>query len=242
MSEGQIVLRQVSERIAAPHDSAVAGPHSAVMVLVAGRRVPMVSVPGCTVCDSTEHREFVETAAIHKRSYAAIHRALPEGSLSLSAIKRHIHKHIPYLESARIIAAEENMRQRGLDPDTEAADMLDMVGQLREIRDRGWETVVKGEIEVEDMGDLLGVMKMEQVAEDRISRGAATEEMDAIIAAYLDEVGKLLSDEQKATLGVALAARPELRKALGVHDGPSDDAIEVASTEVQEEGTLIFAD
>jgi hypothetical protein len=204
------------------NESITADSPALVNTQVGGYTLPITFVKSCNSCFYYK-RGDMEKMIIWEMGYKTIAESLPSHpemgrwwtAPSWRSISSHRKKHMGYEQYARKVISEQVLAERGIDPEQAAGIMLDSIGVLKTLRSYGWLKVAEGKIEVQDVGELLAVMKLEAQLEQMHRDDVDSSEAQNILEAYATEVARILDPAQREELNSFLSVNPVIRRAMG---------------------------
>jgi hypothetical protein len=218
---------------------------SVVQIKIGNRTYDAVQNRHCATCMHPA-RFQIEAKLLLNYGYAAVSRYVSElnqqkrdGSieewpeLTPAQIKRHLESgHCPVEGELGRALVEERAKERGIDLTEANGQYLDHIIVKRAILARGYELLVRGNIEP-DVKDTLAAAKLLGETESAESQGASEEQWQEFMSIYFNAVQSVVSHEQWDEIKSHIMAHPAFRsmKATNNEEEPID-------AEVIEEGTL----
>jgi len=205
---------------------------TAVPYQVGGRKYPIKTSPSCLVCMS-DLRIRIENAIIKGYSVKSISEALigREESIPPHVIQQHIRgQHMPLDETIRRVALEERNRELGVILSEVEGSIVDHIGVLRAVQQRGYERMAMGEIEPTLSETLVAAKTLAGLA---VQDGGTVDAMAFFSALHriMQVIQEMVSHEQFQHLVSVLQDDPIL-KALEAKN--RSDAIEAQVAEADD--------
>jgi hypothetical protein len=205
-------------------------PGGASVYRVAGRTYPLKSQPGCGVCRSS-YRTMVEnmlcTGMTPQRVVDELALIAPvTDQLKIHQLRNHLNKgHIPHLEEIRRKIVEKRMTELQINPDAEAALVIDHIGFLRLVVNEAVDNLLNRNLKIKTVSEALMAVNLL----DRIEgvSGPSVADMQLGISIIMRTVKANTSAAQYAQISRDLLAEPHILMLMG-RDVPSEEGQPVA--------------
>lgn len=235
MSESQTLSRVINDDVALL--ASEVNTASGAAILIGGHAYEYQKVSNCSTCFHPLQRDLDNLLrsgipARRIKEYVDEDVDLP----SPTSLWRHRKNHLGMEQFAKSMLMESYAAERGMNVEEVGEFVLDSLGALKAMKALGLQKVGRGEIEVNNISELLAVVKLDAELESMVRNETDASEAQAILAAYAGEVRRLLSPEQREQLNSYLMTNPAIRKAMGTPDieGESwedDELIDVTEQE-----------
>jgi len=189
-----------------------------MFVRVGDREYPAKHVPQCLTCRS-RYRTQIEQGIINGMPYSMIIEQLVEpydnhsllGAPSYDGLLRHVrsgHMPVPFSVQRRII--EERGKEIGRSAEQGEQLLVDNIGILRTVVQRGFERLNNGEIQP-NMNDLLTALKLQAAVTAEENEGLNEDAYVDALWAYMEIVQRHVSPEVLQRIGDDMARSPTIR-------------------------------
>ena len=181
-----------------PRDGEIVDSRVGLMTIrVGGRSYAARHVPQCKVCRS-QYRSEIEYAVLAGLPYNKVveeavtpfddHSEL--GTPTVTGVMTHVRrKHMPVSLSMQRQIIEERAAELGHNVEDSEKLILDNIGIVRSITQRGWDRLNKGEIEP-SMGDLIKALQIQAVVGTQDQDGTSEDVWRATLMEYMAIVSR----------------------------------------------------
>lgn len=200
---------------------------SVVTYRMGGRNYPLRSVAGCKVCESPSRFEC-ESQVAAGRTYASVSRSLGrEAGLSAANIRAHwANGHMPFQAEAVRRILEERAAERSQDIEAGVDAVVDEVALARTVVHRTFEEIAAGMLRPTVADGVAAARLLHQMGVD--DAGLDRDLWVEAFMAYHDTARQVMTADQFARFGQALAANPLLRSLQSRHAQREQDRSKTA--------------
>lgn len=190
-------------------------PRSLVMMRIGGVEYPVKSVLICKTCQHPQ-RLKIEGAFVAGQSYPAILAMIEQyedhgrlGIPSIRGLRTHFQDaHMPMQLAHQRQVIERRAEEMGRNPEEGLDTLADYVTANRMIVQHGFEAMQRGEIRVNNVGDLLRAIESLHKIESSFEGGVDTEVWVSALMAFSEVVRERVAPETWDSIGAALSQHP----------------------------------